>query len=706
MSNAESQPARIDAPFFGNLSRFQFKTEYRSLKEDPATTFYRPCLLNSNIYKRAAGYFRSSIFLVIGPSVVEFARRGGKISLICSPELDPNDIDGIAAGYGKRSEIVEQRLIEEIDRLLAEEKTSYSTRVLATLISVSALDIKVALRCDRKGIYHEKIGIFRDGLANRVSFKGSANETWSGWHSDGNFESIEVFCSWRGGLEEERVLKHEAHFDSLWSGNDTDIDVFSFPDKAIEHLKRASLKGLDAVENVPIEHPGTMREALPHQAAALDAWEARGSRGILEHATGSGKTFTAILAIRKQIERGRPAIVLVPSRLLLKQWADELRVDVPHGVLLKAGAGNNGWKKPNRLRSMTVDEPDLGGRIVLATMQTAASDLFLANIVAGEHLLVVADEVHQLGSPQNSRFLAVTAGSKLGLSATPTRYGDPAGTQRILSYFGGLVPPPISLVDAIHAGRLVEYEYFPHPINLTASESDAWKDLSKDIRLEIAKQTSDSDGKKLVSERAKLLLIKRSRIAKKATNKIGLTTHIITREFRDGQHWLVYCEDSTQLGQILAEIRSHGFNPIEYHSSMAGDRDATMAWFKTFGGILVSIRCLDEGVDIPAVSHALILASSQNPRQFIQRRGRVLRKIPGKTLAVIHDAIVVPINLENEPDQSSLLKSELLRAIEFAKNAINKTAGAELRDIAINLGLSPDELSDAGIEEDEEQDDA
>src|SRR5229473_8375836 len=146
MSSVESQIPRIDAPFFGDLSRFQFKTEYRSLKEDPATTFYRPCLLNSNIYKRAAGYFRSSIFLVIGPSVIEFARRGGKISLICSPELDPNDIDGIAAGYGKRSEIVEQRLIEEIDRLLAEEKTSYSAQVLATLISVSTLDIKIALR--------------------------------------------------------------------------------------------------------------------------------------------------------------------------------------------------------------------------------------------------------------------------------------------------------------------------------------------------------------------------------------------------------------------------------------------------------------------------------------------------------------------------------------------------------------------------------
>jgi superfamily II DNA or RNA helicase len=132
---------------------------------------------------------------------------------------------------------------------------------------------------------------------------------------------------------------------------------------------------------------------------------------------------------------------------------------------------------------------------------------------------------------------------------------------------------------------------------------------------------------------------------------------------------------------------------------MEGDRHATLEWFKTFGGLLVSIRCLDEGVDIPAISHALILASSQNPRQFIQRRGRVLRKFPGKDYAVIHDAIVVPVSLELEPEQTSLLKAEMLRSIEFANNALNKSAGAELREIATNLGFNPDTLTDAGIEE-------
>ena len=117
---------------------------------------------------------------------------------------------------------------------------------------------------------------------------------------------------------------------------------------------------------------------------------------------------------------------------------------------------------------------------------------------------------------------------------------------------------------------------------------------------------------------------------------------------------------------------------------------------------LVSIRCLDEGVDIPSVSHALILASSQNPRQFIQRRGRVLRKFPGKPFAVIHDAIVVPVNLDDEPEQTSLLRAEMLRSIEFAEHAINKMAGAELRSIAANLGFDVGVPNDAGFEEDDD----
>lgn len=683
-----------------DLSRFDFETEYRSLKENPATSFYGPCLANSAWYKRAVGYFRSSVYLVIGSSILEFARRGGKIQLICSPELTPQDIEGIATGYAQRKELIAGRLISDIDQLLGQSETAYPTRVLATLISAGALDIKVALRADRKGIYHEKIGVFLDDVGHRVSFKGSANESWSGWHSEGNFESIEVFCSWRGGLESARVDKHEAHFDALWSEDDSDVEVFSFPDRAVRHLKEAAIKGgLDALETVPAEVNRSGRSGLPHQITALQAWAAQSYRGILEHATGAGKTFTAILAIRDHTALGKPCVILVPSRLLLDQWAEEIRTEIPAAALLIAGGGHTRWKQSRRLQGMTADDDALGGRVVLATMQTAASDSFRSQITEGPHLLIVADEVHQIGSPHNSRFMSVEAGKRLGLSATPQRYGDPEGTDKLMRYFGGIVPPPITLQDAISAGRLVEYEYYPHPINLTATEADDWRAVSALIRQEMARSKEDEHGRRPLSERAKMLLIKRSRIAKKAAKKVDLARAVFRDAYEEGQHWLIYCEDSDQLTEVMDALRGDGYNPTEYHSSMAGDRDATMAWFRTFGGPLVSIRCLDEGVDIPAVSHALILASSQNPRQFIQRRGRVLRTAPGKHLAVIHDAIVVPVNLADEPDQISLLKAELLRSIEFADHALNKMAAAELRNISADLGFDTATLTDVGIED-------
>ena len=664
-------------PFLGDLSVLDLKTEYRSLKEDPVKEFYRSCLLNAVSYKRAVGYFRSTVYNVIGASIVEFARRGGRTELICSPELSGEDIDSIALGYAHKSDVVGEKLSQQIEALLAVKETAFNTRVLATLISVGALEMKVAIRADRKGLYHEKIGVFSDGIGNAVSFKGSANETWSGWHVQGNFESIEVFCGWRGGLEAERVMKHKAHFDALWAEHDLDVEVFSFPTEAVTHLNKAAFKDLDAVDPTDIPSAEKRRTPLPHQDTAVSAWLSRGCRGILEHATGSGKTFTALMAIRRHIDVGKPALVVVPSRLLLDQWASEIKDELSEAALLLAGAGNNAWRAPHRLKGMTGADTALGGRIVLATMQTASMDAFRDAVTDGEHLLLVADEVHQIGSPQHARIMTLDAGSRLGLSATPIRYGDPEGTRRILEYFGGVIPPPITLADAIGTGRLVPYEYFPHALNLTAQEADEWRDYTDRIRREVVRQKPDEAGFRPLSEKAKMLLIQRSRIAKKATTKVRLGCDVIKAHFEKDQSWLVYCEDADQLGQVIAALRQEGMDPVEYHSRMEGDRAATMSWFRSFGGILVSIRCLDEGVDIPDVSHALILASSQNPRQFIQRRGRVLRRAPDKHLAILHDAIVTPVSADDEPEQISLLRSELVRAIEFADHAINKGAGAE-----------------------------
>jgi superfamily II DNA or RNA helicase len=438
-----------------------------------------------------------------------------------------------------------------------------------------------------------------------------------------------------------------------------------------------------------------------HQANAIELWEKAGRRGVFEHATGSGKTFTAIEAIKKHLITGEPALVLVPSQLLHEQWKREILEEIPDASVLMAGSGHIKWKDRGRLRSQT--SSGLGmNRVVVATMQTASTDTFINGLSQGDHLLIVADEIHQIGSPKNSIALSIRSGASLGLSATPIRYGDPEGTQRIFTRFGPVIPPAITLQDAIAAGRLVNYEYFPHPVHLSDEESELWKKLTKQISFELAK-SKKKDSSAGLTDKAKMLLIQRSRIAKKARVKTGLATNVIKKEFKEGQSWLIYCEDSDQLNEMLLKLRAEGLRPLEYHSNMSGDKVDALNWFKKFGGVLVSIKCLDEGVDIPAVSHAFILASSQNPRQFIQRRGRVLRKSAEKNIAVIHDAIVVPIDPESESEQISLLKAELIRALEFANSALNKGAGADLRRIALEMGIDPSPDGEAAIEEDQEE---
>lgn len=688
--------------FMGNLSRLHLETEYRSTKNDPVENFYKKCLRDSASYQRAVGYFRSSVLIIIGKALVDFVRKGGRIQLICSPSLSSDDIRSISAGYARREEIIAASLVDEFDKLLAEPETEFAARALATLVALGSLEIKIAELKNGKGIYHEKLGIFSDGLGNHVSFRGSTNETWSGWHTEGNFEAIEVFCSWAGASEENRVEKHRQHFETLWSGEDPGIKVTSFPEMTAKHLEKFAAQSIEDIMESPPVTATSRRKPLPHQIQAIEAWRSNGSRGILEHATGTGKTFTAIVAIRDHVREGRPALILVPSRLLLGQWADEISEEIPEAAVMLAGDGHNRWKVNGRLKSMTVGNLELGPRITLAMMPTAATNLFLSELAGGDDLLLVADEVHQLGSPVNSRALQIQAGSRLGLSATPRRYGDPEGTKKLMDYFSGVVPPPITLEDAMRAGRLVPYRYLPHAISLTADEADQWLDFSNRIRKEVARSKTDAEGKKQLSERARMLLIQRSRIAKKASAKVDLAVRILSDEFQEGQSWLVYCEDSEQLADVVSGLRMHGMESIEYHSNMLGDRDSTMEWFHKFGGILVSIKCLDEGVDIPKVSHALILASSQNPRQFIQRRGRVLRTYPGKNMAEIHDAVVKPVNSDAEPEQLGLLRGELIRAIEFAGGAINKSAGAELRSIAMEMGIDLDDLvARDGVEEDD-----
>jgi superfamily II DNA or RNA helicase len=339
-------------------------------------------------------------------------------------------------------------------------------------------------------------------------------------------------------------------------------------------------------------------------------------------------------------------------------------------------------------------------------MDTAASERFGALIHQGDHVLVVADEVHRLGSAMRRRVLDWESGSRLGLSATPYRAGDPEGTAAIFDYFGPVVQPPFTLADAIASGALTPYVYNVHVVRLTPDEQQKWDEESARIRQLYAR--SKDDGESGLSDHIRHLLIRRARIAKGAAAKPAAAVQVLTQSFERGQRWIVYCDSQVQLRAVRSALIAAGLpRVLEFHRGMTGDAQQTLAMFEQVEGIIVAIRCLDEGLDIPSVTHALILASSKNPREFIQRRGRVLRRAEGKLLAHLHDAVVLPADdpkLGQDDADVAMLEGELSRAIAFGEHAVNYGATVELQRIAARFGLTWQDLAGTGFEDDDDED--
>ena len=698
------------------LAELHLHTSYHKGQDDIATAFYLPCMRRAAEYDRAVAFFRSAVFLIAWPELRGFVQRGGRIRILCSQVLADKDMEALERGYSARvDQQLGRRLAEEVRSLLDDEVIREPARVLAALVARGTIDLQIAVlrQNEARGangrIFHDKLGIFRDEHGNLVMFKGSMNETWAGLATDGNLESVDVAASWMGARDLERVRTEEAYFVSLWSNEYPALEVRPFPAVARDELVNAadpdwegSLTRLLSPDPEHAEH-GTDdargRTLRPHQAAGLASWKANDRRGILAFATGSGKTFTAIAAIREAITVDRDVVVVVvPDQVLFGQWYREIEETTSDlGVrILRAGSGYDKWR--DNLRLWT--SPGLQPRIVLATVRTAASQDFRQRLSGGGHLMLVADEVHRLGSPGHRELLDERLfGARLGLSATPERAGDPVGTAALLSYFRNILVPRYSLVDAIRDGVLTKYFYRPHAVELTEDEAADWREMSTQIA-KLRGRMATGDRTPTLEQRLDLLYIKRARIVKHADAKISLVGRVLKNEFRHGQRWIVYCEDLTQLNRVSQALTAHGIRSLPFHSQMEGNREQTLRWLDRRGGIVVAIKCLDEGVDVPSVTHALILASSKNPREFVQRRGRVLRTAPGKSLAFVHDAIVVP-PLGGGDDRTSdpIALGELARAVEFAQHADNPAAAADLQQIAIDLGIDWRALLNDGIED-------
>lgn len=657
----------------------------------------------------------ASIYSICWDSLKAFIENGGKMRFVCSPILSSEDKDSLYEGYSFNAEKkFSEEFQKEFKSLLSNPYLERPAKIIASLVALDILDFKIVFLTNDSGlrqkrIFHDKLGIFRD-YSNKVVFKGSMNETWTGLSNDGNLESVDVFISWSDERERDRVRNEIEYFESLWEDRFPNTKVVHFPDVARQALIDVSQKEnlyvlIDEI-NEKIEFSdkffaeiGTNRRRIkPHQSEALQNWISNNRRGIFQHATGSGKTFTGLCAIRDSLSKSEVTLILVPSELLLNQWYNEIKTsltDLDISFLL-CGGGNSKWRTERLLRIWS--SPSKKHKVIIATNQTASSDSFLKLLKTGSHVFLLADEVHNLGSFQNRKILQIESGPRLGLSATPRRAGDSEGTNMILSYFDKIILPTFNLQDAIKSKVLTPYMYYIYSANLNDGEQEQWDRETKEI-IRLIHQSKNKEGDDF-KENLKLLLIRRSKITKNAKSKIELAIKIIKNNYSVGQRWIVYCDSGDQVIEIRSALKDNNIESHDYQSNMSGDRFETFKYFNVVGGIIVAIKCLDEGIDIPSVTHALILASSRNPREFIQRRGRVLRKAENKNLAYIHDILITPTKQYDNEEYIDLLtlEGELLRALEFGEYALNPSSTTDIKRIALQFNIDFDLLKNNGIE--------
>ena len=705
-----------------SLREVDVKNEYRSLNDKVITNFYIPLLNRAVSYKRAVGFFSSTALIEISKGIAGLVKNGGKIQLVASPYLSDEDVAAIKKGYELRNKVVEYALMRE----LHEPKSEFDKErlnLLANLIEKGELDIKIALteQNGAYGMYHEKMGIIADADGNRVAFSGSMNESATALSI--NYEAIDVFCSWN---DDDRVLAKENAFTAIWNNADEHIETIEFPklkEEIIEKFKRfAPDYNLDEKEygdeslDYEVKESG-MGLSIPshitlhdYQIEAIDEWEAKGYCGIFDMATGTGKTYTglgAVIRLAQHLSGKLVVFIVCPYQHLVEQWVEDIEAFGIKPIIGYSASNQKDWKK--RLDDAILDHKlKVKNREFFcfvstnATFASAYVQELVAKVKGGSLLLV--DEAHNFGAPHLSRTLSDKFNHRLALSATLDRHNDEEGTAKLFNYFGEkCIEYPLD--RAIKEEKLTKYKYYPVLTTLNDYELDKYTVLS----FEIAKCIIKGKGGILkLNEKGKRLALERARLVAGAEDKIVKLLEYMQPYVND-THILVYCGAAKILSenQEFTDTEAEDIRQIDAVTKMLGnrldmkisqftskedmtERDKLKREFSTGDNLqaLIAIKCLDEGVNIPKIKLAFILASTTNPKEYIQRRGRVLRLAKGKDFAVIYDFIALPRPLDHVQSLTvvqakrdlSLVKNELNRATEFARLAMNKAKAESVID--------------------------
>lgn len=669
-----------------NFEELKIEMSYRSDVNNICVDFYQKCINYAVKYDRAVGYFTSGSLELLAESLLNIIKKNGKIRIVTSPNLEKEDLMAIANGKELNKIYIS---LEEEWNLLKKKIIKDKLLLLSWMISKELLEIKVAFSKEKNLLYHEKFGIFTDEKGNKISFSGSVNETIGGMKT--NFESIDVYSSLNKGNDEKRIARKEYEFEKLWNNETNKIQVISLHDaikkdilNLTKNLNDEDIKKIldKLIKKEEIKFPEYLK-IRDYQLEAAKCWIENNKLGILEMATGTGKTITALNIIKEILKNEKVAIVIVcPQNFLVLQWENEV---LDFGInSIVCNSENNRWKELLDGKIFKFNKNKINTFITITTTKTLQNKSFLRALARIEKkILIIVDECHNLGSQSFKNFLKNKSIKnieyRLGLSATPNRENDLEGNKIINDYLGEVIYR-YTLKDAIDAEYLTRYRYIPHFITLTETEEKEYEELSR----KIFKLSMIRNDLKEKNESLEILLFKRSRLLNTALNKKIRLEEIIDKNSYNN---LIYVGggkkgDERNIELILEYLCNKGIKSKKFTSDE--NKEERIEIVKEFVEkkiqAIVAIKCLDEGINIPTIEKAYILASTSNYKEYIQRRGRVLRKSYGKIIAEIHDFVVIPRHFEkyncpseyNFKIEKSLVKGELRRVEEYNLLAENK----------------------------------
>jgi superfamily II DNA or RNA helicase len=676
------------------LREYNWEVRYESSRHDLVKDFYVPALEHSKRYCRIAGYFSSSSIAAAAAGITHFVDGGEKMFMIIGNSITEDDVEALNRGVTDR-ELLEKKWSECLAEIENDIRVKDRFEALAWLLANNKLEIKIGVNLENGEIisstgskFHEKVTIFEDEFGDSIQTDGSQNETFSAYEL--NRESFCVHRSWING-QTEFIENARSTFWDLWNNMDPMSRTYD-----ISTAMREGLISFASTEAPRLEcggkgeHSGKEKmELRRYQMDAIEAWNRAGNKGVLEMATGTGKTITALSAVEKFCSVGKILLIVVPQKELASQWADECNNIFGNCVdILECHSYNKKWKE--KIRPF-LTQSRWGFKVVITIVNTFRTDFFQEVIARRlSCMLLVCDEVHELGAELSRTVFQKISGIdiRLGLSATPERQWDSQGNTSIKEYFNGDPVFVYGLDKAINPEPgyekcLCDYDYHFRTCHLSSDELESYINLTEQIEkkchfIDIEDMFQNNDNKEL-----QRLLNNRARVVKGCRNRVDRLFRIITEEGDNLNSCIIYCNTINEIDAIAARLVRIGKTAVGYHSHLdPEERNTALKAFRDgTARFIVAVGCLDQGVDIPSCDGAVIMSSSKNPREYVQRRGRVLRLYKNKKKATIFDMLVLPYpeeDLENgrvwlDSHELNLINSQFKRVEEFAASATNKS---------------------------------